>query len=193
MKKLILAAILCLWSFPALAADCSVVSCNCIGVVYKDPDGSGPSSFARRIFSWDKAERRFNNQLIGHRVALMLISYEGNSLHICCELIDNNNASAPWDSVSVSYIPAENGELDRLIVGFYDNAPAAGDRFHIIAGDDTTPAVLDPDNPASNGLEITALMGGSNPRDLVTGQTVITNARNNHKPTLQSDMIADGC
>lgn len=180
-------------ALPAFAADCATVNCTCIGVVYKDPNISGPPGFTRRIFSWDKAERRFNNQLIEQRVALMLITYESNGLHICCELIDNNNASAPWDSVSVSYLPAENGDLDRLIVGFYDNAPAAGDRFHFITGDATTAAVLDPSTPVSSGLEITALMGGSTPRDLVTGQTVITNARNGQKPTLQADLITDGC
>lgn len=192
MKKLLFALALLL-PFPALAADCSVVSCNCIGVVYKDPGTSGPSSFARRIFSWDKAERRFNNQLPGDRIALMLITYEGNGLHLCCELVDNDNSTAPWDAISVSYVPPEGNELPELIMGFYDDAPKAGDRFHIVAGDATNPAVLDPTNPSSSGLEIAALMGGSNPRDLATGQTVITNARDNHKPTLQSDLIADGC
>lgn len=191
MKKLLFA--LLLLPLPALSADCLLVSCNCIGVVYKNPNESGPSSFTRRIFSWDKAERRFNNQLAGDHIALMLISYESEGLHVCCELVDNDGSSAPWDAISVAYLPPENGELDEIIMGFYDNTPAAGDRFHIVAGDLTTPAVIDPTNPMSSGLEIVALMGGSGPRDLSTGQTVITNARNNHKPTLQSDIINDGC
>lgn len=180
-------------ALPALAVECIDGSCNCIGIVYKNPGESGPSGFARRIFSWSKAERRFNNQLIEQRVALMLVSWESQGLHICCELIDNNNANAPWNAISAAYLPAEGSDLDRLIIGLYADTPAAGDRFHFVTGDATTAAVLDPSNPADSGLEITALMGGSAARRLSTAQTVITNARNNQKPTLQSDLITNGC
>lgn len=191
MKKLLFALLLI--PFPALAADCTLVSCTCVGMIYKDTSLGPAAGWATRSFDWSKAERRFNNQLTDRVVAGVLISYESQGTHVCCEYIDNNNTSSPWEALSVTYLPADNGDLKQLIVGFYADTPAAGDRWYFTTGDATTERVVSANNPTSSGIEITSLMGGSAPRDLATGQNLITNARTDHKPGLQSDIFADGC
>jgi hypothetical protein len=192
MKKL--AILLALLAGPALAADCSLdpAQCLCVGVTYKDPTLSAPGDLTIRVFNWQRAGKRLNRRLLDQTLVFVFLSYESEGMHTCCEVIDNRDATAPYDNISMSWIEPDAGERAQLLIGQYDAAPTFGNWFLVTNGDATTAAEISFDNPVNNGQEATVLSGDSRGIPLSKNDTLINRARNNRGTALRNKIL-EGC
>lgn len=197
MKKgLFAAALVMLLSIaPAAAADCSLdpSACRCVGVIYKDPALSPPGDLTIRVFNWRRAGKRLNRRLLDQTLVVAFLSWESFGVHVCCEAIDNDGSTAPWDNISMTWVEPDVGEFDQLLIGQYDNAPTFGNWLLLTNGDATTAGVISPDNPTANGQEFTVLSGDSRGIPLSKNDTLITRARNNRGTTLRNRILDEGC
>jgi hypothetical protein len=195
MKKYLILAALLLFPVPALAVDCSLdaTACRCVGAIYKDPALSAPGDLTIRVFNWQRAGRRLNRRLLDQQLVSLYFSYESFGTHICCEPFNNGGLSVPYDRVTVTYIEAEAGELDKILIGGYDAAPEYGDWNEITNGDATTDVSFSLFNEVTTNVATSVLNGDSRAIGISKNQTLITRAITNRKLTLENKILDEGC
>ena len=182
------------FSLPAAAGDCTVIECNCVGIIYKDKNLSAPNDLSTRKFSWENAGRRINRNVGKLKPVLVLVFYNQFNISGGPNQFDNLNTSDPWSALAVSFVPANGSLREQLNIHLYDTTPAYGQIDNFVSGDagnDTTGAI---GQPLGTGLDFAILTGvDSGPLDLATADALIQRAIDNRKDALVSDVLTNGC
>lgn len=177
-----------------LAGDCTVINCNCVGIIYQDPNLSAPGDLTTRKMTWENAGGEINRNVQKLNPILMLIFYNQFDVSSGPNTIDNLDALLPWEVAAVTFIPASGPNRDQLSVSLYDSSPVFSQIDTFEAGDANNGATNLIGEPLSVRLQFTALLGtDSGPLDLSDDNVLIQRAIDNQQPGLISDVLANGC